>query len=146
MRFGANLPHDLWKEIVNAAAYLHNRTPRESLGWRTPYEVFYSHAAKRTAKMTGTKEPIEEAIKKPQLSHLRAYGCRAYAMTADAQLKKNRLRKLDPRAHIGYLVGYDSTNIFRIWIPHQDLQQKQKQFFDLVMNHYRYILGHDSLN
>ena len=25
--------------------------------------------------------------------------------------------KLDPRAYIGYLVGYDSTNIFRIWIP-----------------------------
>jgi hypothetical protein len=27
------------------------------------------------------------------------------------------LRKLDPRAHIGYLVGYDSTNIYRVWIP-----------------------------
>jgi hypothetical protein len=26
---------------------------------------------------------------------------------------------LEPRAHIGYLVGYNSTNIFRIWIPHQ---------------------------
>jgi transposase InsO family protein len=137
MRIDANLPHDLWKEIVNAAAYLHNRTPRESLGWRTPYEVFYSHAAKMTAKMTGTKEPIEEVIKKPQLSHLRAYGCRAYAMTADAQLKKNRLRKLDPRAHIGYLVGYDSTNIFRIWIPHQgkvistrDVIFDENTFFD----------------
>jgi hypothetical protein len=47
------------------------------------------------------------------------YDCRAYAMTEHAQLKKRRLRKLDPRAHIGYLVGYDSTNIFRVWIPHQ---------------------------
>ena len=137
MRISANLPHGLWKEIVNAATYLHNRTPRESLGWRTPYEVFYSHAAKMTAKMTGTKEPIEEVIKKPQLSHLRAYGCRAYAMTADAQLKKNRLRKLDPRAHIGYLVGYDSTNIYRIWIPQQgkvistrDVIFDENTFFD----------------
>lgn len=26
--------------------------------------------------------------------------------------------KLNPRTHIGYLVGYDATNIFRIWIPH----------------------------
>jgi hypothetical protein len=42
--------------------------------WRTPYEIFYSHAAKMTAKMTGAKEPIEEVIKKPQLSHyLRTY-------------------------------------------------------------------------
>ena len=29
------------------------------------------------------------------------------------------MNKLAPRAHIGYLVGYDSTNIFRIYIPNQ---------------------------
>ena len=28
-------------------------------------------------------------------------------------------RKLDAKAHIGYLVGYESTNIYRIWIPHK---------------------------
>ncbi|KAM4067965.1 reverse transcriptase (RNA-dependent DNA polymerase) [Hirsutella rhossiliensis] len=39
-------------------------------------------------------------------------------MTSNAQLKRKRLQKLDPRAYIGYLVGYNSTNIFRIWIPH----------------------------
>jgi hypothetical protein len=27
--------------------------------------------------------------------------------------------KLDPRAYIGYLVGYDSTNIYRVWVPHK---------------------------
>jgi len=42
-------------------------------------------------------------------------------MTSDAQLKRKRLRKLDPRAHIGYLVGYDSTNIYRIWIPYKGI-------------------------
>ena len=68
MRIGANLPHDLWKEMVNAAAYLHNRTPRENLGWKTPYEVFYSY----TAKLTGMDE-----ARQPPLAHLRAYGCRA---------------------------------------------------------------------
>ena len=25
-----------------------------------------------------------------------------------------------PRALIGYLVGYDSTNIFRVWVPQQN--------------------------
>ena len=40
-------------------------------------------------------------------------------MTSEAQLKKKRLMKLNPRAHIGYLVGYNSTNIYRIWIPHK---------------------------
>lgn len=40
----------------------------------------------------------------------RVYGCRAYPLKYDIP----RLNKLAPRAHIGYLVGYDSTNIFRI--------------------------------
>ena len=40
-------------------------------------------------------------------------GCRAYPRDKDvAAAAKNA-----PRAHIGYLVGYDSTNIYRIWIP-----------------------------
>jgi hypothetical protein len=38
-------------------------------------------------------------------------------MTPDAQLKRNRLQRFDPRAWIGYLVGCGSTNIFRIWVP-----------------------------
>ncbi|KAI1507080.1 hypothetical protein Ptr86124_013971, partial [Pyrenophora tritici-repentis] len=28
--------------------------------------------------------------------------------------------KTEPRAHIGYLVGYDSSNIYRVWIPTLD--------------------------
>ncbi len=30
MRISANLPHNLWKEIINAATYLYNQTPREA--------------------------------------------------------------------------------------------------------------------
>src|ERR1700722_17505141 len=65
------------------------------------------------------------------------YELMAAAPTEHAQLKKRRLRKLDPRAHIGYLVGYDSTNIFRVWIPHQgkvistrDVLFDEDTFFD----------------
>jgi len=64
MRIGANLPHDLWKEMVNTAAYLHNRTPRENLDWKTPYEVFYTH----TSKLSGLTETINMLI-----DDLRAY-------------------------------------------------------------------------
>lgn len=123
MRIGANLPHDLWNEIVNCAVYLRDRTPRESNGWKSPYERFHTFLARKR--------------RRPQLAHLKAYGCRAYAMTSEAQLKKKRLKKLDPRAHIGYLVGYDSTNIYRIWIPHKgivistrDVIFDEKTFFD----------------
>ena len=100
MRIAARLPHNLWRLIVESACYLRNRTPLERNNWKSPYEMVFN--------------------KKPTLSHLKAYGCRAYAMTAMAQLKRNRLKKLDPRAQIGYLVGYASTNIYKIWIPHKN--------------------------
>jgi hypothetical protein len=32
-----------------------------------------------------------------------------------------RAAKNAPRAHIGYLVGYDSTNIYRIWVPSRNI-------------------------
>ena len=49
------------------------------------------------------------------MNHLVPYGCRAYSFIKN----RSKLEKLEPRAHIGYLVGYDSTNVFRIWIPSQ---------------------------
>jgi hypothetical protein len=91
------LPHQLWKDIVSASVYLLNRTPTSKNDWKTPFELVYG--------------------RQPSLGHLKAYGCKAYAMTEDAQDKKNRLMKLNPRAWLGYLVGYSSANIFRIWVP-----------------------------
>ena len=50
---------------------------------------------------------------KPKLNHTKAYGCKAYALIKN----RPRLNKIDPKAFIGYLVGYDSTNIYQVWIP-----------------------------
>src|SRR5436190_16988800 len=44
---------------------------------------------------------------------MHVYRYRAYSLDYHILKKK----KLEPRAYIGYLVGYDSTNIYRIWIP-----------------------------
>ena len=93
LRIEAELPHYLWVEAIHTACYLANRTPMAKHNWKTPYEL-----------VTGQK---------PNLSHLKVYGCKAYALKHHIPRKQ----KLEPRAHIGYLVGYDSTNIFRIWIP-----------------------------
>lgn len=101
MRIGAHLPEDMWPEVVKTAAYLLNKTPTRQLGWQTPSEA------------------LNQALGKPNspenIAHLRVYGCRAYPL--DKHVPKSR--KLEPRAHIGYLVGYESTNIYRIWIPQQ---------------------------
>ncbi|KJZ72743.1 hypothetical protein HIM_07935 [Hirsutella minnesotensis 3608] len=92
-----NLPAQLWSEIVKTAVYLNNRTPKYRLRWKSPYERLYK--------------------RKPAQEHLRVYGCKAFAMTPAAQKKTNRLKKLDPRAWIGYLIGYTSSNVYRVWIP-----------------------------
>lgn len=93
IRIHAKLPANLWSECVKTAAYLLNLWPTERLDWITPFEA-----------VTG---------RQPSLAHLEVFGCRAYPL--DHTIPK--LQKLDSRAHIGYLVGYDSSKIFRIWIP-----------------------------
>jgi hypothetical protein len=42
--------------------------------------------------------------------------CRAYVLNR----KVKRVDKLESRTIIGYLVSYDLTNIFRIWIPSKE--------------------------
>ena len=38
-------------------------------------------------------------------------------MTDDTPRRKSRLQRLDPKAWIGYLIGYQSTNIYPVCIP-----------------------------
>lgn len=135
MRLSAKLPHDLWREIVEAAVYLYNRTPQKSSEspedpkrqWRSPYEMF-SEFVMKEHKLNGPRQPI--------ISHLRAYGCKSFILIKNP-LQKKRLEKLAPKAHIGFLVGYQSTNIYRIWIPYRkqiisarDVIFDERTFFD----------------
>ena len=64
-----------------------NRTPIRKLYWKTPFEALYG--------------------RKPRLSHLHIIGCKAYVLNYNIP----DLKKLEPRALAGYLIGYDLTNI-----------------------------------
>ena len=56
----AGLPNVYWAEAVATAAYLRNRTTTSALKTdATPYELWYG--------------------RKPDISHLRVFGCVAYA-------------------------------------------------------------------
>src|ERR1700722_1392688 len=70
---------------------------------------------------------------RPGVSHLVVYGCRAYAL--DKQ--HDKLDRTDPRAKIGFLVGYKSRTIFRVWIPEEkrvvsvrDVTFDESRFYD----------------
>jgi hypothetical protein len=65
-------------------------------------------------------------------------------MTLNAQLKSNRKQRLNPKAFIGYLVGYNSTNIYRIWNPvtnrviiTRDVLFNESEFFSGDIQHIK---------
>ena len=92
MQLEASLPPSLGLEAFLTTRYALNRTPNEQLGWKTPYEIAYG--------------------KPPLLTYMHVYGYKTY--TLDKRVKRGD--KLGPYASIGHLVGYNSTNIYQIWI------------------------------
>ena len=112
MQLSANLLYKLWRKIVAAATYLYNRSPHASNKWMLPYQAFHSYVFDKKKSQTH---------KKPLFHHLRAYDCKVYTLIkskSDPHYSCKQ-QKLDARAYIRFLVGYESTNIYRIWILHK---------------------------
>ena len=63
-----NLPKFLWGEAVSTAMYTLNRCPTKVVEGKTPYEVW-----------TG---------KKPDISHLRVFGCEVFSFIVSEKRKK----------------------------------------------------------
>ena len=90
MHLQAKLPEYLYPEAVQTAGYILNQILVKKLNW---------------------KSPIKSALGiKPQLAYLYPFSCRAYLLNKHIL----KLNKLKPRAYISYLVGYNSSNIFRV--------------------------------
>ena len=58
MMFHSNLSVNFWAEAVNMAVYLKNRSPTTALDGITPYECLFN--------------------RKPDVAHLRVFGCIAF--------------------------------------------------------------------
>ncbi len=92
---------------MSTATYLYKRTSRASNYCKSPYKAFHSYVF--------NKEELSSP-RKLLLHHLRAFECKAYVLIKlkkDPQYRQKH-RKLDVKAHIGFVVGYESTNIYRI--------------------------------
>ena len=76
-----NMPHFYWAEAINTAVYIMNRTLIVVVHNVTPEE-----------KYTGTK---------PDLSHMKVFGCIAYVHVPDEMRTK-----LDPKAEKCVFIGY----------------------------------------
>ena len=88
MQLEASLLLSLGLEAFLTTGYALNRTLNEQLQWRTPYEVAYG--------------------KLLTLTYIYIYGCKTYIL--DKRIKRGD--KLAPYVVIGYLVGYNLTNIY----------------------------------
>ena len=101
-----NIPGWLWPEIFMSMIKVTNRTATLTLEDLTPYEAFMNAV-----------DPPEGKDRKhqPFMGHLRVLGCKTYVLIP--QELRQRSHKLEPRAEIGILVGYEGEHIYRVWIP-----------------------------
>ena len=78
----AELPECYWAEAVATATYLRNRVPTRSLKSTTPYEKWFE--------------------RKPDLSHIRVFGCMCYAYIPEVNKKGKLSNKAEKLRFIGY--------------------------------------------
>ena len=87
------LPKQYWVEAVSCAVYLLNRCPTKSLQGVIPEEAWSGH--------------------KPSVTHLRVFGCVAYAKILDA-----RRTKLDDKSEKCIFVGYGDRRMgYKLYNP-----------------------------
>ena len=81
LRFQSHLPIKFWGEcVLTTAAYLINCLPTPLLSKKSPFEILYN--------------------KPPSYSHMRVFGCLAYATSVHPP------SKFSPRAHRCVFLGY----------------------------------------
>ena len=89
-----NLPDYLWGEAIRHVTYILNRLATRSLNDQTPYELYRG--------------------KKPNVSHLRVFGCIGYAKITGTHLKK-----LDDRSRMLVHLGTEpGSKAYRLYDPH----------------------------
>lgn len=97
MLYGAGLPIKFWPFAISAAAYLRNRLPHESLPEHaSPYEMCFR--------------------RRPDVSHLRVFGCLAYPMLQPDQRESGPWAT---RSAAGIFLGYSTqTNFgYLVYLP-----------------------------
>jgi len=96
MLLECTLPSNMWAEAISTANYLHARSPTSSNNGMTPYEKLFG--------------------RKPEVRHLRRFGCKAFK-TLPATHRSKFVTRADTLFMLGYV--HDSTTIWRFWDPHR---------------------------
>ncbi|KAJ0080658.1 hypothetical protein Patl1_12136 [Pistacia atlantica] len=85
-----NLPNNFWEEAVATAVYILNISPTKAVLNQTPYEAWKG--------------------RKPRVSHLKVFGCIAYALI------KSQSQKLDKKSEKCIFIGYSlQSKAYRLY-------------------------------
>jgi hypothetical protein len=107
MLIAKDLPPFLWDEAVAYANYLRNRAPTRALEGKTPYEAWNNH--------------------KPNVSHLREFGCDVWVLD-----ETKNLSKLKPRSKKMIFVGFnEGSKSIRYYDPqHRNIKSSRNVAFN----------------
>ena len=112
MLSNANLPPKFWTEALSTAAYLRNRSPTKVVRGMTPQKAW-----------TGAK---------PQVDHLRVFGCRAFV-----HVPKDERKKLGSKSKKCILLGYGTTTKgYHLYDP---LKKRVLFSRDVIFNDCKYV-------
>ncbi|KAM1681408.1 hypothetical protein ACFX2K_038957 [Malus domestica] len=122
LRFQAHLPLRFWGECVLTAVHLINRLPTKILSNTTPFARLYS--------------------KSPTYSHLRVFGCLAYATNTHVS------HKFAPRAHkcvfLGYPVGQKAYKLYDL-TTHKFITSRDVIFHEHIFPYQNHSTSDDQL-
>jgi hypothetical protein len=103
----AHLPGSFWGDALGAFIHVLNRSPSSAVKGVTPYEAWFKH--------------------KPSVSHLRVFGCQAYA-----HVQKNKRKSFESKTQRCIFIGYPPD--FKGWKLYDPSTQKTLISRDVIFD------------
>lgn len=119
LQIDSGVPEALWPETYLHAALILNRSPVERAGWLTPRDRLREYFVSNKLHIPAIIDNHQDS------SFIRRHGSRVYCLFKNLP----RLHKMLPRAMIGYLVGQEAHNIYRVWIPFTNTVIRSRDVF-----------------
>ncbi|KAK4078062.1 hypothetical protein Purlil1_12083 [Purpureocillium lilacinum] len=123
------LPQELWPEFYRAAVWIHNILPSRRNAWISPKEKMdrWFHQHFRWYRPPNVDFDATKDLR-PEWHGIHAYGCKAYPLNSRYKAGKDINQfKLGPRAHVGYLVGYQASNIYQEFFDPEKEEQLETE-------------------